>query len=88
MTEDQAEKIIKWIAERYDDGEVFSVHEGYSGRGMYGQTTTAITFSDLNLATGAFWIGRAVEALSEDDRELEAMRTLRFDQLGLGHIVY
>ena len=88
MNQEQAEKIVAWIKDRYDDGEVFSVQEDYSGRGMYGTTTAAISFTDLNVASGAFWIGRAVEAIGTEDDELEAMTSLRFDQLGLGHIVY
>lgn len=88
MKRTSADKIVGWIKDRYDDGEVFSVHEGYSGRGMYGEITTAISFTDLNVASGAFWVGRAVEALGDSDPELEEMTSLRFDQLGLGHIVY
>ena len=87
MTEEKAKKIAAWIRESYSDGTDFSVHKDYSGRSMYGQTTTAISF-DVSLATGCMWIGRAIEHLGNEDSEVELIDQVSSDQLGLGFVVY
>ena len=87
MNLEQAQKIVRWIQESYTDGTDFSVHKDYSGRSMYGRTTTAISF-DVSLATGCMWIGRAIEHLGNEDSEIELIDQVSSDQLGLGFVVY
>lgn len=72
MTTEQAKKIVE-LAER--DGVELSVYEGYSGRGMYGKKTTAVTGHRDDISHYA--------ALANVPR-----RTLTLDQLGMGHVGY
>lgn len=67
-------------------------HDNYSGRGMYGQTTCAVSYADegellVCVAQAAFRYGGARDsaAFCELTRDLEG---LRHDQLGRGMIAY
>jgi len=64
------------------------IYEDYSGRGMFNETTTAITFdsmSDFNEA-----IADVMVAEDQNEREIVAdfLRNYREDSLGKGIIVY
>jgi hypothetical protein len=90
----------KEIAEMLIDyGNDLSIHEDYSGRGMYGKTTTAITCDskdDLMEAIGELFFEMILDAkdMGEDydtikAKELKSVLTnLRQDSLGRGYIFY
>lgn len=64
------------------------IHKNYSGRGMYGDKTTGVTFdsqSDFHSA-----IGEIMEHADEEDRQTvgKALQNLRSDSLGRGIIYY
>ena len=67
----------------YGDCEIY---EDYSGRGMYGRTTTGIK-SDSSITS---LLADVMEKADEDEREMvaDAMRSMRSDNLGLGMIYY
>lgn len=78
MTQEAAEIICEFGGE---------VREGYSGRGMYGKTTTGIVFD----SEGDFFeaIGEVMECDIEDREEVaKAMRNLKTDSMGTGVIYY
>lgn len=90
----------KEIAEMLIDyGNYLSLHEDYSGRGMYGNTTTAITCDskdDLMEAIGELFFEMILDAkdMGEDydttkAKELKNVLTnLQQDSLGRGYIFY
>ena len=71
------------------EGEVY---REYSGRFMYGKTTTAVTFPDLNKAIGS--VARAVANACEfEDTEtiedmLKDFDRVKLDDMGKGIIIY
>ena len=74
-----------------DAGEEASIYENYSGRGMYGRTTTGLVVDNLALLLTNV-IANA-ERLSDYDNEwLEAkfpnINSLRYDSLGNQIILY
>jgi hypothetical protein len=92
MNKDIAEMII-------DYGNDLSLYEDYSGRGMYGKTTTAITCDskdDLMGAIGECFFEMVLDAkdMGEDYdttgvKELKnVLRNLQQDSLWLGYIFY
>lgn len=72
------------------------LYENYSGRGMYGKSTTAVTFDNLGeFICSAVIAGKYIAMAGEDgnpelehEEFCEELRTLRFDQLGKGQIAY
>ena len=81
-----AEKIAE---NSYDEVEV---REDYSGRGMYGETTAALTAESLSSIIVGM-VRAAVElADSEDDASVEELvdfaEGMRTDNMGLGIVVY
>jgi hypothetical protein len=92
MNKDIAEMLINY-------GNDLSIHEDYSGRGMYGETTTAITCDskdDLMEAIGECFFEMVLDAkdMGEDYdntgvKELKNVLTnLQQDSLGRGYIFY
>ena len=92
MNKEIAEMIVGYS----DD---LSLHEDYSGRGMYGKTTTAITcdsMNDLMEAIGECFYDMVLGAMSDgnDYDETNAveltkvLQNLRQDSLGMGYIFY
>jgi hypothetical protein len=76
-----------------------SLHKDYSGRGMYGKTTTAITGDSMNelmAAIGDCFYDMVLEAMSDgnDYDETNAVEltnvlsSIRQDSLGMGYIFY
>lgn len=65
-----------------DDGIDASIYEDYSGRGMYGATTTGIVSPDA--FTAAMYLGIAW-AQTDDCAE---MPTLRSDNMAMDTIIY
>jgi hypothetical protein len=90
----------KEIAEMLIDyGNDLSLHENYSGRGMYGKTTTAITgdsMNDLMAAIGELFFEMVLDAkdMGEDydttgAKDLkDVLLNLQQDSLGRGYIFY
>ncbi len=69
-----------------------SLFEDYSGRVMYGKTTTGITVGSLIdlfplLLNAGIQAGKA-GTLDEQNELVEAARALRYDNLGRDFIVY
>lgn len=72
-----------------DMGYEVEVRPAYSGRGMYGRTTAALTSNELNAIQLGVFIG--IAAVEEDGSpwiDDEVVRNLRSDQMGLGVVVY
>lgn len=92
MNKEIAEMIINY-------GNDLSLYEDYSGRGMYGKTTTAIkcdSKDDLMEAIGELFFEMILDAKDMGDdydttgaKELkDVLANLRQDSLGLGYIFY
>ena len=83
--------LANFIAEHADqfDEEVKVIPE-YSGRGMYGSTTAALSVrSPLVLAKLAFLMNELLyEAVENGEVALYEIDDFRSDQLGLGYVVY
>lgn len=76
----------KKIAEHLNEcGEDVRIHEGYSGRAMYGEKTTGLVVAHPTIM---FSIGMAAETLSREDAHFEPPESVNFDSLGLDVIVY
>lgn len=75
-----------------DQGLPLSIHENYSGRGMYRKTTTAIQYDDLGqlLAAVADASRRLVEAGKDEEFEEMAVSfdNLSQDNLGCSYLIY
>lgn len=84
MTQDAAE----FIANNVNGAEVY---EEYSGRGMYGKTTTGVTVSsELRVIEGLMNI---VKEMAEDEdleglQNLPDFKNLRVDNMGQDIIIY
>lgn len=81
------ERFARWLVDADDErcGTQARVMEGYSGRGMYGEETCAVSTDDaVNLLLSAVWEAAenpgGVPAAKPDE--------LRIDSLGKGEVVY
>lgn len=92
MNKEIAEMLINY-------GNDLSLHEDYSGRGMYGKTTTAITcdsMNDLMAAIGECFYDMVLEAMRDGNVYDETnaveltsvLSNIRQDSLGRGYIFY
>lgn len=86
-----AEKIVDVITE---EGYEASVHEQYSGRGMFGEATTGVS-TKANIAEVLTSILRAVpdiaghqEEWEEEGFHIEDIDEIRVDNLSRGYIYY
>jgi len=75
-----------------DFGKEVEVREDYSGRGMYGDTTTALIASDISdVIVGMIQFAVNMKE-AEDDETIDLIcktaEHLRTDQMGLGIVVY
>ncbi len=78
MTTDQAEALVEQLLEA---GVAAEVMDGYSGRAMFGERTTAVTLGrPLGMAAAG------VAAVLSGMRAEEALR-LRCDDFGLGEVI-
>ena len=79
MTKEVAELLTKYQGE---------IYENYSGRGMFGRETTGITYEHKQ----EFYDSIADVMEEGDQEELEQvgefLRNVKFDNMGLGVIVY
>ncbi len=94
MTERTMRLLIEARGDDFCEGEELTPHADYSGRGMMGRTTCALSFAQTwilleAIAHVGFQIGE------DDDREagewaefLCDVRGMRFDSLGRGTIAY
>ena len=71
MDKAKAEKIVAMLQ---DEGFTARVYDDYSGRGMYGKTTTAVVSNDLS---------RALAVAGK-----KGVKRPQWDQLGKGYIIY
>ena len=62
-----------------DEGYEAELYEGYSGRGMYGNTTTGVT-TDASPGT--------MESMEEDMENADIDPSFRRDSMGLDYIYY
>ncbi len=74
MELENAKAIVRHLRNEVDDDKAY-VSEGYSGRGMYGKTTTGVVCSNVDDAV--FAMGKLG---IEDSR--------RTDSMGLGVVIY
>jgi len=88
---------VKLMNVLHNEGHDAEVREGYSGKGMFGKTTTGIstnaTLPDILMA-----VIHAIPELADMRAEMaesveystcfEDMQDIRFDHLGLGYIYY
>lgn len=82
MTTDQAEALVEQLLEA---GVAAEVMDGYSGRAMFGERTTAVTLGrPLGRPLGMAAAG--VAAVLSGMRAEEALR-LRCDDFGLGEVI-
>ena len=86
MKKEIAEAIVDAGSRFYD----LKVFEGYSGRGMFGETTTGVVFGNLGeLLAAIAWVVYYIDDYGFDLVDLiSALEKLRFDELGLKKIVY
>ena len=69
-------------------GVDIEVDKDYSGRGMYGDTTYAVTVSGVaSLASLIAVAGRSVDSASHEDF-VEDMQNLRSDNMGREYVYY
>jgi len=91
MKKELAERIVEILREFDDRAEIY---EDYSGRGMFGRTTTGVVFSNYTaLMQALYCLGHDIaEECVDDDTEyydtLAEIGKFRFDNLGLDYIVY
>lgn len=72
-------------------GETAELYENYSGRGMYGKTTTGVTVSHplLLITTLIEYIKQMEpESFAEDRKNIPDIETLRWDNMGMDTIIY
>ncbi|MBD3196343.1 MAG: hypothetical protein GF317_14890 [Candidatus Lokiarchaeota archaeon] len=65
------------------------IYEDYSGRGMFGSTTTGIVVDDMNILREV--IGQLLISGEEEEREIVGewlIGGIRTDDLGLDKIIY
>jgi hypothetical protein len=84
MTRELAETIKKCL--EMDEEEV-EIYENYSGKGMYGRGTTALTGSITISAILSSVIEHADQFI-EDGDTLFCGEVLNQDQFGLGYVIY
>lgn len=79
-----------------------SLHENYSGRGMYGKTTTGIvgSLSDFLESISNLFVDYSAEMMDEEDEQMkelimnnvhdlaDAVRELQTDNMGMDTIFY
>lgn len=83
MTESAMNQILK-VAEAEDMN--VTAYEGYSGRGMYGETTCALVVSSM----GEFAQAVSMATIDSDDPDVLAadLKGIRTDSLGRDIIIY
>lgn len=87
MTKKQAELIVDFLWNGSYESEVY---EGYSGRGMYGEQTTGVSYGG-GLIDFVQMVGTWMEDMDDMDEVVEvgrALKNLRWDNLGMGIILY
>ena len=70
------------------DGERYSIFENYSGRGMFGRTTTAIVIPEINTFVSDILFCAKELGRMDEDCLLDNFSQIRFDNLGMEYIVY
>ena len=81
----------RWVARRLCDAcSALELDEQYSGRGMFGETTSAVTGTIGNFA---YAVGRAAQQLSDDLPEVQeqlmsAVQSVRTDSMGREVVFY
>jgi len=82
MERELAEKLVEKLQEIGDDKA--ELYEEYSGRFMYGETTTGVEFSDFSkLLEAIYLIG-----VEDGDYMDYDFSSLRIDNLALNYIIY
>lgn len=76
MQLEQAQELMNFLQ---DEGYEAELYEGYSGRGMYGNTTTGVT---TDASPGA------MESMEEDMENVDIDTSFRHDDMGLDYIYY
>jgi len=87
----QLEVAKKLVASADEVGVELEVLEDYSGRGMFGKSTTAVEFNTVQDLFAAFYsLGMDDGQESEESGESEEINfsSLRIDSLGKSQIIY
>jgi hypothetical protein len=87
MEKDLAEKLVEMLN---DEGDEAAVYEGYSGRGMYGKTTTGVVCSNFGMLL-AVCICHADELVDDTDGLAEVLFSpteFSTDSMGTDLIIY
>lgn len=83
MTKETAELITDYSGE---------IHEDYSGRGMYGETTTAVVLDSENdfykAIAGIFNDCMLDSNMHDADLIIQYLKNVKMDNLGTGIIIY
>uniref|UniRef100_A0AAU6W3K5 Uncharacterized protein n=1 Tax=Pseudomonas phage Cygsa01 TaxID=3138529 RepID=A0AAU6W3K5_9VIRU len=83
-------RLAKFLVQATQGSESeFSLVEDYSGRGMYGATTAAISVPDvLALSTAMYYLSSEIAQGIENGELPAETGTLRWDNLGRDIVVY
>ncbi len=83
-------KVVVECGQNYDYD--LKLYKDYSGRGMYGRTTTGIEYSNTGDLIAAFILAATESEYANDDEFIDDLvdtaENLCFDQLGLNYIAY
>ncbi len=87
MNEKTARLIVEALQSEGIDADTY---KNYSGRGMYGTTTTAVNIKDnyTNRATVQRAVDNQSELFGEEGEEVPRIDDHRTDSLGLGWLIY
>jgi len=85
MKKEIAELVVGRMREETED---VSIYKDYSGRGMYSKTTTGISFEGDIPEFFNLMIRVLIQFDEEDMEIMSEMDDFRFDNLGLGSIIY
>jgi hypothetical protein len=84
MDKKLAEQLVDMLNEEGDEAEVY---EGYSGRGMYGNSTTGVTCNSLGTLLSIV-ISRANELVNNDGDPIYETTEFSTDSMGRDTIIY
>jgi len=85
MTKEQAEFLVEALQ---DDGCQGDIIPEYSGKGMYGKTTFAVTCDSIQDMIACAVQRAMMEVPTEENVSLFDGVDFALDQLGLGYVVY
>jgi hypothetical protein len=83
-----AEQIVAAMGDDFDEESSPEVTVGYSGRGMYGRTTSAVVCPSLGVfVAAACYVAADLVEDGESEEFARAMKKISIDQMGKSGIV-